>query len=272
MEIYSANSNHIIGDGKGTNLWTNNWIQKSPLRSLLIGPLPHNALNKKVSSIILHNATVPSWNLNDLPFPLALKLKQKILNIVLPPNSTETPDFISWTLASNGAFSIKISYHWISTANFNVYNNIPSPNLKWIWHSPCNTKFFFLWQVFHEGLATSQALFNRNIIPSTNCSICTFHSETTLHILREYPLVKLTWTNFQLPNNFFSDDLKTWLKSNVRNLNSNKIDLPCSYIFSYTIRSIWLAINDLLFQNPQNNNTFNPLNIANITIGKSTEF
>lgn len=62
------------------------------------------------------------------------------------------------------------------------------------------------------------------------------------------------------------------IKANLRNLNINKLDLPWSSIFSFTIRSIWLARNEFLFQNPQNTKTFNPFNIANTALGKSVEF
>lgn len=162
LGIYYSNTNHIIGDGNGTNLWTDNLIQNSFLRNLLIGPLPKNALNEKVSSIILHNTPVLFWNLNDFPFPFTPQLKQKKIINIAPPSSTETLDYICWSLTSNGTFYIKTAYQWITIANSNIHNSIPSPNLNWIWHSPYNTReHFFLWQVFHEGLPTSQALYNR---------------------------------------------------------------------------------------------------------------
>lgn len=110
------------------------------------------------------------------------------------------------------------------------------------------------------------------LLTIANCPLCNSNSETTLHILRDCPLTKLTWITFQLPNIFFNDDFKTWLKTNVSNLNINKLDIPSSTIFSFTIRSIWLVRNKLLFKNNQNTMTFNPTKIANIALSKSVEF
>lgn len=51
----------------------------------------------------------------------------------------------------------------------------------------------FLWKLWHNGLATSNNLFNRDIGISSECPICLAEIEDTQHLFRQCPLALEIW-------------------------------------------------------------------------------
>lgn len=54
-----------------------------------------------------------------------------------------------------------------------------------------------------------------------------------------------------MPQNFYNENLKTWIHSNAINQSSNTLNLPWSTIFLFTLRVIWLTMNSLIFKNTE---------------------
>lgn len=50
--IFQKCTTHLIQNGESTNLWNDSWVNNTPGRMQISGPLPLNEEVKKVSSII----------------------------------------------------------------------------------------------------------------------------------------------------------------------------------------------------------------------------
>lgn len=225
------------------DLWNDCWINNSSLRSLLIGPLPSYDLHKKVSNIIVKTATSQSWNLNLIPFPLPLSLKDRIMGIALPTPRLDLKDKIYWNLTNNDTSTLSSAYKsCFTSAN-------ETPNMKWIWKTPCGqSEKLFLWKTTHLALPTMAVLHAKNISPLPTCPICNVEDDTVEHTLKNCSKTKQirSFLNPQLTNP--QVNFQEWIKINSTNSKLNILNIPWNTIFAYTIRAIWLHRNKTIHQ------------------------
>ena len=87
--------------------------------------------------------------------------------------------------------------------------------------------------------------------PDGQCPQC--HSlETTIHILRDCPWAKESWTHSPsiLPLAFFHMPLQAWLRSNATgDAVMSPTQLPWRIYFPFLCWNLWLARNDRIFNN-----------------------
>lgn len=126
----------------------------------------------------------------------------------------------------------------------------------------------FFWKVFNKGIPNTSLLFKRNVAPSPTCPICNSQEETSKHALRDCINAQTIWSHLPTPQNFYNQDLKTWLSTNTQDNTHTKLDIPWSTIFLFTIYAIWLNKNNLLFQNESKP----PSHIAKIALGMTAEY
>lgn len=57
------------------------------------------------------------------------------------------------------------------------------------------------------------------------------------------------WSFLQTPPNFYNVSLQCWLYSNATNTSKSKLNLSWNSIFLFTLRVLWLARNNYIFNN-----------------------
>lgn len=59
---------------------------------------------------------------------------------------------------------------------------------------------------------------------TATCKRCELSDETILHVLRDCPNTRRFWTTYfklQTKNNFFEDNIETWIDNNIKNSTDN---------------------------------------------------
>lgn len=127
------------------------------------------------------------------------------------PSGNEKDRFI-WRTASNGNFSIRAAYKFVSTQ---VEHSVAVPWRK-VWKLPVPEKVkFFFWQVFHDRLPTNALRAKRGLTNNAECPFECLREENTLHILRDCEIARNVWIEIIKPNHlvsFFCSDLQVWLR------------------------------------------------------------
>ncbi|XP_010677737.1 uncharacterized protein LOC104893339 [Beta vulgaris subsp. vulgaris] len=125
-------------------------------------------------------------------------------------------------------------------------------NFRILWGLRIMLKWkLFLWKLWHNGIATTHNLYNRQIGTSSECPICLADIEDTQHLFRWCPLAIEIWDRVSLgvqspsgSNLSFCDWLSHWL------IFFSKEDIHPSRLpkFVGALWSIWKSRNDQVFQ------------------------
>lgn len=123
-------------------------------------------------------------------------LPEEVIELVMgipPPILSEGPDKISWCHTSFGNFIVKSTYMCCKGDGWN------SKGDKWksVWKIPGPQRVcVFIWLILKQRLLRNVERVKRGLSDFLSCSICGFHSEDTLHILRDYTAAKDVWSQF----------------------------------------------------------------------------
>jgi hypothetical protein len=105
-----------IGDGRSTNIWTDNWLPRNfmmkPLVSIMINP------PQMVSELI--DETMATWKTN-LVHACFLPMDAAII-LGIPLCTRRQSNFWAWSLDRKGQFSVKSAYRMISSIKSNREN------------------------------------------------------------------------------------------------------------------------------------------------------
>lgn len=152
-----------------------------------------------------------SWDFNSISFIFHVDIFKTILASLRPLTPT-VEDCNFWKATNNGQFNSSFAYR-IACSLGNLEPAIL--NWKWLWKiSTIPMVVSFLWLACHERLPTKNMLFKRKIVPDDSCPICKRDTESMMHTLREYDMVKTVWLNLgtSLPPVFFTSTcVKDWL-------------------------------------------------------------
>lgn len=165
---------------------------------------------------------------------------------MLPPNSGRGEDCIAWRLSNDGGFSNKSAYE--SLLHHNPDSRQKLFNLIWSWPGPERGKVL-LWKVSHEALVTNLFRWKRGLSGSSDCPLCGREVETILHLMRDCVCILQVW-NFlaenNLPSDFTTDDLDSWLLANLSEEASRR-GFKWRVLFGVTLMVVWQARNELIF-------------------------
>ena len=91
----------------------------------------------------------------------------------------------------------------------------------------------------HNSICVKECLAKRGIPLDTSCPLCLEQPKSISHALRDCRLVKSVWYQLGAHNfnaNFFSQDFKIWLTSNVSSKSSHIVKgVPWYTLFSFAI-------------------------------------
>ena len=232
---------HKIGNGLGTSLWFDNWLQLGPIvsiygdRIIYDSGLPRNAT---VSSIIQNGNWVwPVANSPDL-----LILKSSIPEAMLP--RSDQCDSICWTATLFGNFSTSSAWNKIRAHCAKVSWH------KLVWFPGLIPKAaFILWLAIRQRLGTQDRL--RTPI-STGCLFCAGQLETHEHLFFECPASSHIWT-MVLAKSAISHNIIKWqdyIEWLVIQWNSKSLPIRILKLcFQATVYVIWQERNERFHTN-----------------------
>ncbi|KAF7800797.1 putative ribonuclease H protein [Senna tora] len=158
-------------------------------------------------------------------------------------------DSFAWIFSKDGQFSTKSAYMDV------VFSGNSNTGFIWkkIWKCPAIQRAqSFLWILSHDCIMTESQRLKRKLSNSDMCRRCNLSRESSLHAIRDCPLVKPLWYKIvdkKYWSNFFSLELRDWVVFNLSRVTSDRLNLPWSSTFGTTCWYIWKQRNDWVFNN-----------------------
>jgi ribonuclease HI len=193
-ELLSAGLLWRIGDGKSVSIWSDKWIPRPTMFSV-ISPCKVLPATAKVGDLI--HGDPPDWNKNLIQSIFVDEDADLICN--LPLSRYNQPDRLIWQATSSGEFTVRSAYHFeierLERQKGECSNSGRFLNLwKILWGLlvPNSTKVF-LWRACNDILPTKENLKKRGVIDDDLCRFCGFAPETVVHILWACPSSQDVW-------------------------------------------------------------------------------
>ncbi|GLT58567.1 hypothetical protein SLA2020_314490 [Shorea laevis] len=228
-------------NGSLVRFWSDHWVGKAALDSILFGPLIRNASNILLADVFQEGAL----DFDTIGYHIPQELAVQILAVPMS-SSHSVADVISWKEESNGIFSSSSAYK-ILTINDCQAND----DWKWVWKTPTLPKIqMFLWLLVHGRVKTLEYLHHLGIIDDPTCIICKREVESIDHIFRSCPHAvaifnKLSPTFANILNIM---DFKHWLFEHAHNNSpSHVFNIPWAVIFCFAIWILWNQRNQFLY-------------------------
>lgn len=232
----------VIGNGKTTSLWFDNWHPLGPLAHKF-GPrvIYNTGLTKEATVAAIIRGS--SWG---LPITQTLEINE-IRHAIssLPIPNQELEDHYKWDLNSNGEFTISSLWNDLRTK----FPKVPWYNTIWFsGHIPkCS---MITWLAIHNRLYIGDRLVLFGTIPVSCCSFCA-GVESHDHLFFNCPFTSQIWSemlahiNVSWPSRPWVD----WIThiSNIKGKSLNS--LITKLIFATTVYQIWIERNIRKFQN-----------------------
>ncbi|KAK4257184.1 hypothetical protein QN277_006806 [Acacia crassicarpa] len=233
-----------VNNGGGTKFWHDLWLPMDrPLMAFVADP-----------SVIIEEDTVRDqllgngqWDIDKwrgiLPFSIINTISK------IPPPSSNLPDCFIWRPATDGCFSVKSAYNYLSDHERPRDSGFWAS--LWRWQIPEKVKFF-MWQVAHERLVTNSLRAKRGLTDDNICPFPCNSEETVTHIIRDCDRAKDFWKQILRTNlfsKFFSGNLQAWLNWNVRHNPANRRfqNLSWPRVFSLGCWILWTTRCKFLF-------------------------
>ena len=254
-----------IGNGKSTNIWSDNWIPKEaslrPILSRIANP-PH-----MVSDLLLPATT--SWNV-DLVRRIFLPIDADEI-LKLPVCTRNVEDFWAWQPDRKGIFSVRSAYKFLSKTKMQRESwlegtsdssdngrEVKAWTSLWKISIPAKVKVF-LWRLAKHSLPMTDVLQHRSMSHINTCVLCGAE-DTWRHSLLSCTMSRCVWA-------LSDEDL-------VEHMTENREPSAKNWIFEMhdtlthgrftrlvvTLWAIWFArrkaIHESIFQSPHSTNSF----------------
>ena len=243
---FNKGTKWITGSNSGLSFWDDKWLNRSPLQSLIPGPLNKGEENIKLVDV----GNYFGWNLEHISFSFP---KQ----IILEMKATPFPlincgvDRICWQSSPSGDFKFKDAYHLVLEEEHG--RSSPLFNGGWVWKVRSTPKVqCFLWKCCHLSIPVRATLRDRGMQLDPGCPMCKAESKSIEHALRDCPTVQSFWNSVSPPTHpslFYGANIIDWLRLNchsTRKCGVSKIEW--GIIFPLTVWSIWLHRNNMAFE------------------------
>ncbi|KAL4627044.1 hypothetical protein ACB092_05G139400 [Castanea dentata] len=265
--VFLEGSKWTAGKDSNLSFWTDKWVSKGTLKSLIEGPLKRREDLLLLRDLVGFNG----WNWHALSFPIPKHLALEIKATPLPFSSS-CEDRISWIFSTNGDFDLKEAYK-IACMEKAVSNHTPFQGY-WVWNVLSLPKVqVFLWQCCHQSIPTRVALAARGVDIEPLCPLCRSTPETIIHLLRDCPSSKEFWNcppppRPVDPDCFYGSNLLDWLELNCRSSLCSPIhNIDWKIVFPLGVWNLWLHWNAVVFNNRRTRGT-----VRTNTISQAMEF
>ncbi|XP_065616004.1 uncharacterized protein LOC136061741 [Quercus suber] len=186
-------------------------LNEGSLRSLIVRPLNSGEDQLEMGEVTQKGG----WNFSYCSFVFPCGLLQRIKAILIPYLDASL-DNISWDYSNYGEFDGRSAYK-LAKGESNVTDEFAR---SWIWKVDTLPKIqCFIWKSYLFSLPAKDLPVTRGIAEDSKCEGCGREAETIIHVLRDCDIAKKFWLdtgNGRCDNNFFTSDLCSWLKENLR--------------------------------------------------------
>ncbi|GLT93612.1 hypothetical protein SLE2022_113960 [Rubroshorea leprosula] len=250
------------GTGHSIFFWSDCWVGKAPLNTILYGPFSPDAANLLLSDIIVND----SIDLHAVDYPIPQEIVSAIAAVPLPRYSSES-DHFCWGGESDGSFSSASAFHMLTVKVSS------QQKWKWIWKTPTIPKIqIFLWLLFHGRVKTLDYLCSLGITQESTCSLCKTELESIDHLFRSCSVTKSVLEHF-LPDTISNDQMgipfSEWLQNHCRNLTpSSLFNIPRACVFTFLIWVIWNHRNCIMYRQ----DSLNTQHLLHCSVNKIVEF
>ena len=145
---------------------------------------------------------------------------------------------------------MKSTYHLVQNLNTKDMRN-RAESWTGLWNLKLAHKItIFIWKRGHNRIPERAILFPHLNSTNQSCPCCNAR-ERPIHTLRDCIFARNIWLSFPsqfLIHNFFLLPINLWCKLNSRSTTVTNYT-PWNTIFAFTIWSIWLGCNSLVFNN-----------------------
>ncbi|KAJ1390181.1 Ribonuclease H-like superfamily [Sesbania bispinosa] len=169
---------------------------------------------------------------------------------IKPPAIADGPDYLAWKFSSNGEFTIKTAYEFLTENSSAKYPVDDIFKTIWSWQGPPRVSTF-VWKVVHGKLLTNYERFKRGMTSNNLCPRCNSAPETIMHLLRDCDIVAELWESLIGSNSwasFFSLGQDQWIRKNLELSNHSVAGVNWSFIFPICIWSLWKDRNSPVFK------------------------
>lgn len=186
-EILKKGLGWVIGDGRSTRVWRDNWLATSH-QCCPIGPPAQESQDMMVNDLFLPNST--TWNVEKIRYHLP-QYEGLIRKIV--PSSLDMKDKLVWLPHREGKYTTKTGY---ALAKINVEGKKDDFNWrKGVWSVKCSPKIRqFLWKLQNKALAVGETLLKRGIQVDGRCKRYG-EPETILHVMFQCTFAQNIWNS-----------------------------------------------------------------------------
>lgn len=221
QKLIQAGARVIIGNGKGTKLWQERWLNRKPaskVQSMKRQQSPTSvclADDMKVSELLQSNGR--DWNTELIEELFSEEVRDKIYDIT--PAGKESDDSYAWDYTKTGHYTVKSGY-WVQVNIINARQEtqeILQPGLdvlyQMIWKLETSPKIHpFLWRCLKNSLPVAGNMYSRHISKDSRCIRCGQEDETVNHLLFTCPYARLIWAMSPIhapPQGTYSNSLYT---------------------------------------------------------------
>lgn len=210
-EVFVQDTKWVVGANSSLNFWHDKWLNEGSLRSLIARPLNRGEDQLEMGEVTQKGG----WNFSYCSFVFPCGLLQRIKAILIPYLDASL-DNISWDYSNYGEFDGRSAYK-LAKGESNVTDEFAR---SWIWKVDTLPKIqCFIWKSYLFSLPAKDLLVTGGIAEDSKCEGCGREAETIIHVLRDCDIAKKFWLdtgNGRCDNNFFTSDLCSWLKENLR--------------------------------------------------------
>ncbi|CAN0836858.1 Putative ribonuclease H protein At1g65750 [Linum grandiflorum] len=237
--ILNEGTQWAIRSGVQTKFWTDKWLDSGVILINHALDIQGVSLNSSVSDFVLDNGL---WNSSLIFTCLPSQIALQVLGMT-PPSTDIGQDSIIWGLEPSGRFTIRSAYLLLKE----LQGETPEQRWKgvWNWQGP-NKIRHFLWLASHNRLLTNEERGRRHLTNQVICSLCSTHTESCIHILRDCHFARLVW-RLVLPQVITSEELSSdwsiWLDTHIRHREDEH-----SLIFGVAVWLLWRARNKRVFE------------------------
>ncbi|GLT63634.1 hypothetical protein SLA2020_361840 [Shorea laevis] len=221
--------------------WSDHWVGKASLDSILFGPFARNASNILLADVFQEGVL----DFDTIGYHIPQDLIMQILAVPMLSYHSASDIFL-WKGESNGIFSSSSTHKILTIKDCQV-----NDNWKWIWKTPTLSKIqMSLWLLVHGRIKTLEYLHHLSIIDNPTCMICRIQTESIAHIFRDcshavavFNKLSPTFTTTHNALNF-----RDWLAEHTHNNSfSPFFNIPWAVIFCFAVWVLWNQRNRFLY-------------------------
>jgi hypothetical protein len=184
LELLKEGLIRRVGNGKGINIWRDNWLPRDYNLKPRAGK--SNARVRRVSQLLTNGSN--EWNQDIVRRIFYAEDAACILNMRLPDQSSE--DIMAWHYERNGNFSVKSAYklaynlnngtRWIAGGSGAQNNARKIWSVIWSAKVPAKVRIFG-WRTARDNLPTTRNKQRRTLETLSTCKLCGMTEENSFH-------------------------------------------------------------------------------------------